>query len=168
MISEQVNGEVVALDGCINLIRAEETPFSKKFFIEAVCELIKLHGEYARKLGITDKIVDEYTEESAAKHFDEEGYYNFIILKAKIYVGILQIKVKKSEFNSLPAIKICKAYIHEIARNTGVFAEAIELVLKCFPEVKSLELDCWYGLPANEVYQHMGFKEAMRLYVKEV
>ena len=152
----------------ITLVNAEESESNKQLFKSMVLELVKYHKEFADRAEIPDSIIDNYTLESAGKHFNESGYYNYIIEKCGIYVGIVQLELIKSTFNGLPALVFHKVYITKLAQGTGAFSDVVELIHKMFPDIHSIELDCWYNLPAQEIYKHLGFKEAYRHYFKEV
>lgn len=152
----------------ISLIRAEDSEYTKQLFKSMVLELVKYHGEYADKAGIQDDVVSGYTLDKAGRHLGQLGYYNYIIDKGGVYVGIVQVEPIISEFNSKPALIIYKIYITKLAQNTGVFQDTLEVLKQYFPDIKSIELDCWYNLPAEEVYKHLGFKSAYTHYFKEI
>lgn len=53
-------------------------------------ELIKYPKQYAKKLGLFDSVVDNYSYEDAIRHINEEGYSQFLIQLDNETVGIME------------------------------------------------------------------------------
>ena len=60
-----------------------------KIFEEYKVELIKFHQEYAEKLGLFDKVVDNYNFNDAIRHIKQKGYFQFLIQIENKTVGII-------------------------------------------------------------------------------
>ena len=91
---------------------------------------------------------------------------HFVILNDKNPCGVLQIKIKQSSFDNNQSLHICKIWSEESI--SGVLRFVINKLKELFPEVNSLELECRYDLPANEIYEHLGFQCFCKNYVKKI
>lgn len=138
------------------MLREVKTPEEIKKFGKYKLELIKYHQQYANKLGLYDEKVDKYTYEDAVRHIGEENYYQFLIIYNDNEVGILEYEIKKSDIDNKDILYIKNIYIDESFRGNGIGKQIIN-------ELKQLnyriELECWYGMPANELYKSLGMKE---------
>lgn len=135
---------------------------NEDYYTEKAVELLKYHKGYAEILGINDKVVDAYTKEDAKKHFNDNNFRHYIIVNGGKNIGILQINLIKSDIDDEECIHISK--IWSDGSYKGVLRGVIGILRNKFKEVKSIELECWYNLPANEVYKHIGFKSYCTLY----
>ena len=138
-----------------------------EYYAETAVKLVKYHKEYADKLGVYDQVVCGYTKDRALRHLGKPGYNHYNIKKCGINIGILEVEKKVSGLNGEPALYIDKVYIEKIARETGVFSIILDILKQKNPDIKTIELECWYSLPATEVYNHLGFKPIVTRYVKE-
>ena len=55
-----------------------------KIFGEYKVELIKFHQEYAEKLGLFDKVVDNYNFNDAIRHIKQKGFKIFTCLSSQL------------------------------------------------------------------------------------
>lgn len=133
-----------------------------EIFGEYKLELIKFHQEWAKKLGLFDKVVDKYTYDRAIKHINEDGYFQFLINHENEDIGIVEYKLEHSEIDSKKIIYVSCLYIKEKYRGLG-FGKSIINELK--KQNMRIELECWYEMPANNMYKSMGMKEIKTRYM---
>lgn len=133
-----------------------------KKFGEYKLELIKFHKEYANKLGLVDKVIDGYTYEDALKHIGEQGYFQFLINYKNNDVGMLEYEIQNSKIDNNKIIYISCIYIKEEYRGLGIGRIIIYELKK---QNIRIELECWYGMPANNLYRSLGMKEITTRYI---
>ncbi len=125
-------------------------------------ELIKEHQFYASKLGLHDIVVDKYNIDDALRHIGEKNYYQFLIIEDNQSIGIVEYKIVKSEIDNKEILYLKNIYIKKDHSGKG-------LGRKVLNELKELnyriELECWYGMPANNFYKSLGFKELKTRYM---
>lgn len=149
---------------CLKLVELSEE--NEQYYIEKIVNLVKYHKQYAEKMGIFDKVVVNYSNADAVKHFNDPFYRHFVILNNKNPCGVLQIKIKQSSFDYNQSLHICKIWSEESI--SGVLRFVINKLKELFPKVNSIELECWYDLPANDIYEHLGFQCFCKNYVKKI
>lgn len=149
---------------CLKLVDVSKE--NEQYYIEKIVNLVKYHKQYAEKMGIFDRVIVNYSNVDAVKHFNDPFYRHFLILNDKKPCGVLQIKIKQSSFDNNQSLHICKIWSEESI--SGVLRFVINKLKELFPEVNSLELECWYDLPANEIYKHLGFQCFCKNYVKKI
>ena len=125
-------------------------------------ELIKFHQQYAQKLGLFDNIVDNYNYDDAIRHIDEKGYFQFLIQIENKTVGIIEYQITKSDIDQEKILYIKNIYIDNNFRGKGVGKEVIKLIKALNYRI---ELECWYGIPANNLYKSLGMKEIKTRYM---
>lgn len=127
-------------------------------------ELIKYHQEYANKLGLQDQMVEKYNINNAIRHIKEDGYYQFLIIDNNETVGILEYQITKSDIDSKDILYLKNIYIKEANRGKGIGKNIIKKLQKLNYRI---ELECWYGMPSNELYKSLGAKEIKTRYILE-
>ena len=77
-------------------------------------------------------------------------------------VGIIEYQITKSDIDQEKILYIKNIYIDNNFRGKGVGKEVIKLI-----KVLSyrIELECWYGIPANNLYKSLGMKEIKTRYM---
>ena len=133
-----------------------------KTFGEYKVELIKFHQEYAEKLGLFDKVVDNYNFNDAIRHIKQKGYFQFLIQIENKTVGILEYQITKSDIDQKEILYIKNIYIDNNFRGKGVGKEVIKLIKTLNYRI---ELECWYGIPANNLYKSLEMKEIRTRYM---
>lgn len=135
-----------------------------ELFAKYKVDLIKLHQEYAKKLGLFDNKVDSYNKDDALKHLNQKDHYQFLIKEDNKDIGILEYKVTKSDIDNSKIIYINVLYIIEEYRKSGIGKKIIkELQNKHY----RIELECWYEMPANYFYETLGMKKIKTRYMLE-
>lgn len=132
-------------------------------FGELKCRLMKEHQKYANKLGIYDKYVDEYTCSRAIRHIDEEGFTEYLILHNNKPIGILETQLIVSEIDNENVLFITSFYIVPEERGQGIGTKVMKDVIDNSPY--RIELECWYEMPANKLYERLGMKPIMKYYM---
>ena len=125
-------------------------------------ELIKYHQQYAQKLGLFDSVVDNYSYEDAIRHINEEGYFQFLIQLNNETVGIMEYQITDSIIDKKKILYIKKLYIKDNFRGKGIGKKVIESLKKLNYRI---ELECWYGMPANNLYKSLGMKKIKTRYM---
>ena len=91
-----------------------------EIFAKYKVDLIKLHQEYAKKLGLFDNKVDTYNKDDAIKHLNAKNYYQFLIREDNKDIGILEYKITKSDIDNSKILYINVLYIIEEHRKSGI------------------------------------------------
>ena len=152
----------------IELVPVETNKNLLGYYLDNAVRLVKYHQKYAEDMGVVDNVVIRYNEEKAGRYIGKPGYHHYVIQKNGINVGIAQIEILEPEDKEAPVMYIHKTYIEELARGTEILSEMIEILKELFPYIKVITFECWYNLPADKIYKHMGFKPIMTKYMKEV
>lgn len=126
------------------------------YFAEKIIVLVKGHTEYANKMGIFDSVVNNYGLKDVVKHFNDFNYRHYIIRNNNVNCGVLQVKLRESTFDGCLCLHICKIWSDKSV--LGILRFVIEELKNRYPEINSVELECWYDLPANDIYEHLGFQ----------
>lgn len=134
-----------------------------KEFGKMKVKLIKYHQQFAKKLGLVDCVVDNYSYEDAIRYIGKKDYYQFLIRNDKDgNIGILEYQITESDIDKNKVIYIKDLYIDEKYRGNGIATEVInELKNKGY----RIELECWYEMPANNLYKKLGMKEIKTRYM---
>lgn len=127
-------------------------------------DLIKFHQQYAQKLGLFDKVVDNYNYEDAIRHINKKGYFQFLIKVENDIVGIIEYQITNSDIDKKKILYIKDFYIDEDFRGKGIGKEVINLLKKLNYRI---ELECWYEMPANNLYKSLGMREIKTRYMME-
>ena len=127
-------------------------------------DLIKEHQYYANKLGLYDMVVDKYNINDALRHIDEKNYNQFLIVNDNQTIGIVEYKIDKSEIDNKEILYLKNIYIKKEFRSNGLGREVLNELKKLNYRI---ELECWYGMPANNFYKSFGFKELKTRYMIE-
>ena len=125
-------------------------------------ELIKEHQYYANNLGLYDMVVDKYNINDALRHIEQKNYYQFLIMNNKQSIGIVEYKIENSEIDSKEILYLKDIYIKKEFRGRGLGREVLNELKKLKYRI---ELECWYGMPANNFYKSFGFKELKTRYM---
>ncbi len=125
-------------------------------------ELIKEHQYYANNLGLYDMVVDKYNINDALRHIEQKNYYQFLIINNKQSIGIVEYKIENSEIDSKEILYLKDIYIKKEFRGRGLGREVLNELKKLKYRI---ELECWYGMPANNFYKSFGFKELKTRYM---
>lgn len=132
-----------------------------KLFGTYKLELIKYHQQYANKLGLIDKVVENYTYNDTIKHLNEVNYRQFLVVNNSNIVGILEYRIEQSEIDDNKILYLKNLYIRKDSRGKGLAKAAINELKKTGYRI---ELECWYGMPANDFYKSLGAKELKTRY----
>ena len=125
-------------------------------------ELIKEHQYYANNLGLYDKVVDKYNINDALRHIDQKNYYQFLIIDNKQSIGMVEYKIENSEIDNKEILYLKDIYIKKEFRGKGLGREVLNELKKLNNRI---ELECWYGMSANNFYKSFGFKELKTRYM---
>lgn len=125
-------------------------------------DLIKYHQQYANKLGLFDEVVEKYDFNDAIKNVGKDGFYQFLIMNNDKEVGILEYQITKSDIDKKDIIYIKNIYIEESYRGMGLGKKVINELRKMQYRI---ELECWYNMPANDLYKSLGAKEIKTRYM---
>ncbi len=125
-------------------------------------DLIKEHQYYANKLGLHDMVVDKYNLEDALRHIAEKDYYQFLIVKDDLNIGIVEYQIMKSEIDDVEILYLKDIYINKNFRGIGLGRKVLNELKKLNYRI---ELECWYDMPANNFYKSFGFKELKARYM---
>lgn len=125
-------------------------------------DLIKEHQYYANRLGLYDMVVEKYNINDALRHIDEKNYSQFLIMNDNQSIGIVEYKIDKSEIDNKEILYLKDIYIKREFRGKGLGREALNELKKLNYRI---ELECWYGMPANNFYKSFGFKELKTRYM---
>ena len=134
-------------------------------FAKYKVELIKSHQQYAEKIGLIDQKVNDYDEKDAIRHMGKSNDYQFIIVYNNHGVGILEYNIETSEIDGLKIIYLKNIFIDNKYRNLGIGSDVL-LELRRQTNLR-IELECWYGMPANDLYKKLGMKELKTRYTWE-
>ncbi len=146
----------------INL-RKVETKDDIDLFANYKLDLIKSHEYYAEKLELVDKKVNSYSKEDAIRNIGKEDFYQFIINYNNIDVGFIEYDIEISDIDSKEIVYIKNMFINNDYRHVGIGTEVLNNLKE---NTKSrIELECWYDMPANELYKKLGMKQIKTRYV---
>lgn len=132
-------------------------------FAKYKVSLIKLHQQCAEKIGLNDQKVKEYDENDAIRHIGKSNYYQFIIIYNNQEVGIIEYNIETSDIDNLKILYIKNIFIDSKYRKLGI-GKAVLLEIRKQTNLR-IELECWYGMPANDLYKNLGMKEIKTRYI---
>lgn len=145
-------------------LRPVKTKEDIELFAKYKVELIKLHQPYANKLGLVDHVVDAYDENSALKYRNKDDYFQCLICLSGQTVGVLEYQITTSEIDDHEILNLENLYILPRHRGCGLGKKVIAELKK---QNKRIELECWYGLPANDFYESLNMKVIKTRYMLE-
>lgn len=126
--------------------------------------LIKYHQQYAQKLGLFDDVVDNYSYEDAVRYVNKKGYFQFLIQLENEIIGIIEYQITKSDIDKKKILYIKDFYIDDNFRGKGFGKEVIQLLKQLNYRI---ELECWYEMPANNLYKSLEMREIKTRYMME-
>lgn len=133
-----------------------------KIFGKYKVELIKFHQQYAKKLGLFDNVVDNYNYNDAIRHINQKGYFQFLIQLENEIVGIVEYQITNSDIDKKEILYIKDLFVDDKFRGKGIGKE----VMKLLKTLKyRIELECWYQIPANNLYKSLGMQEIKTRYM---
>ena len=109
-----------------------------EIFSKSKAELIKFYQQYNG--------VDNYNYDDVIHHINERGYFQFLI----------QVENEK--------LCIKDFYIDNNFRGKGIGKEVIKLLKELNYRI---ELEYWYGMPANNLYKSLGIREIKTRYMMD-
>lgn len=125
--------------------------------------LIKYHQQFAKKLGMFDCMVDNYSYQDDIRYIGKKDYCQFLIINDKdVNIGILEYQITESDIDKNNIIYMKDLYVDEKYRGNGI---ATEVINKLKNKVYRIELECWYVMLANNLYKKLGMKEIKTGYV---
>lgn len=127
-------------------------------------ELIKFHQQYAQKLGLFDNVVDNYSYNDAIRHINEKGYFQFLIQMENEIVGIIEYQITNSNIDKKEILYIKDFYIDNNFRGKGIGKEVMRLLKTLNYRI---ELECWYEMPANNLYKSLGMRKIKTRYMMD-
>ena len=71
--------------------------------------------------------------------------------------GILQIEVKTSNVDMQRIIYIHSLYLTPEYQNVGFGKSILSFIHKQYSNMR-IECECWYGIPASNMFERIGFK----------
>lgn len=145
-----------------NLLKKVESTEEIKQFGKFKVDLIKYHQHYANALGLFDVVVDDYDNNKAIRNIGKIGFYQFLINFNDNYIGIVEYQIQKSDIDNTSILYLKDIYIEESYRGQGISTKIINELKKLNYRI---ELECWYGMPANEFYKSIGAKELKTRYM---
>lgn len=126
--------------------------------------LIKFHQQYAQKLGLFDDVVDNYSYEDAVRHVNKKGYFQFLIQLENEIIGIIEYQITRSDIDKKKILYIKDFYIDDNFRGKRFGKEVIQLLKQLNYRI---ELECWYEMPANNLYKSLGMRKIKTRYMME-
>lgn len=144
-------------------LRKVESNKDIDLFVKYKVSLVKYHQQYANTIGLVDKIVENYNENDAKKHIGENNFFQYIVEYENNDVGILEYSIEISDIDNESILYVNKLFIDCKYRNLGIGKEVL-LKIKNETDLR-IELECWYGMPANELYKDLGMKEIKTRYI---
>lgn len=124
-------------------------------------ELMQYHVGYAEKLGIHDCEICDYSLEQALSTVSSR--HSYLFFRSKEAVGMAQVEEQVSQVDQVPILFVHGIYIKPGARNKSIGGIFLRYLTRKYR--KRIECECWYGIPANELYQKAGFRPIMTRYV---
>lgn len=101
-------------------------------------------------------VVDKYNINDALRHINQDKYYQFLIINNKQSAGIVEYKLENLEIDNKEILYLKDIYIKKEFRGKGLGREVLNELKKLNYRI---ELECWYGMPANNFYKSFRFKE---------
>lgn len=140
------------------LVLVKARPYDA-YFKSIYKQLIDEHQIYAHNLGLHDSVVENY-DISKLDSVENPHLMNYKIKMVKdhhsIYVGVLRIELMFTDIYS-PNNKYC--YIHGLKVTTENHQGVATMILDSLKEIfGAIELECWYDMPANYLYNKLGKK----------
>lgn len=140
----------------LTLVKSEH---NDKFFKKLYKQLLDEHQTYANKLGLIDPIIENYD----LLKLDRTNNKNIMNYKIKMidglqwaYVGVLRIEIMYTDIYN-PGHLYC--YIHGLKVATETHQGVATMILDSLKEIfGAIELECWYDMPANYLYNKLGKK----------
>lgn len=145
-----------------NLLKKVESTEEIKQFGKFKVDLIKYHQQYANELGLFDTVVNDYDDNKAIRNIGKTGFYQFLLNFNNNYVGIVEYQIQKSDIDNTTILYLKDIYIEKTYRRKGISTKVINELKKLNYRI---ELECWYGMPANEFYKSIGAKELKTRYM---
>lgn len=118
-------------------------------------ELINFHQQYAQRLGLFDEVVDSYNYNDAIRNINKKGFFQFLIQTENKTVVMIEYQIIKFDIDKKKILYIRDIYIDENYRGKGIGKEVMNL-LKILNYI--IELECWYEMPANNLYKALGMR----------
>lgn len=166
------------------LITSQSLKQDIKEFATMKIACIKYHKEFAEKLGLDDKVVFNYSELQALQNLDDPSHHHYLIKNDDgINVAAIHMKNSVSAIDEEQITYIKFIYVDPGYRGKGYASEILEkvkdqslipkfrdkgycdLLEKAKARSSRIELECWYGMPANDIYIKLGFKELKTRYM---
>lgn len=130
-------------------------------------KLIKMHGDYAKELGLTDLVVENYTFEKALESITKDNRECGLLFEDNDILGMFLYEIKKSKLaNEDKCCYIHGIYIKERYRNMGLGSDIITYLKELYKDLP-IELDCYYNLKAHNFYKKIGFVPLYTRYIKQ-
>lgn len=123
-------------------------------------DLMQYHLEYSAQIGINDKELLQYTLEQTLSTALARD--NFIFLVDGEIVGMAQVEEQVSAVDDSPILFVHSIYIKPNFRHYSI--GGLFLRYLCRRYKKRIECECWYGLPASNLYEKAGFKPMVTRY----
>lgn len=117
---------------------------------------------FARKQGICDIEIENYSMKNTLKYLDNKRYHNYIAKLGENYVGFVTVKKKRSKYDGKTIIEIVDLYVDSKYRKKGIGEKLFRFVKEKYK--MRIELSCFYDAPANDFYKHLGGKVLECLY----
>lgn len=153
------NGDIMSI-----ILKKLESNKDIKLFGKYKVTLIKFHQKYAQKLGLFDDVVDNYSYEDAVRYVNKKGYFQFLIQVENEIIGIIEYQITKSDIDKRKILYIKDFYIDDNFRGKGFGKEVIKLLKQLNYRI---ELECWYEIPANNLYKSLGMREIKTRYMMD-
>lgn len=145
-----------------SVLRRVETVEDVQQFGKLKVELIQHHQQFANSLGLTDKVVEGYTLDSAIRNVGKFDFHQFLILVDGLSVGVLEFQFTVSDIDDARILYLKSIYIREEHRGKGIGSRVIKWLKRLGYRV---EQECWYGMPSNGLYRSLGAREIKTRYV---
>jgi len=145
------------------MLKNIKTKIDIKLFSKYKFECIKLHQQYANEMELNDQVVEKYTINDTMKHYNKKNYYQYLIEYNNQPVGIVECSKKISKIDNKKYLYLDIIFIDENYRRKQIASDTIKELKEKFK--LRIELECWYDLPANNLYKSMEMKEIKTRYV---
>lgn len=122
-------------------------------FANLKIELMKYHLEFAKKFELLDQELLNYSKEQALS--TAQHRISILFYLDSTPVGMAQMEDQVSEIDNTPILFIHSMYIIPAAHNKGIGGFFLRHIAHKYQ--KRIECECWYDLPACELYRRAGF-----------
>lgn len=120
---------------------------------------IQSHIPYAEKMGYFDNVCNNYSKQQAYDYLDTcETYLIRLSDEKQTIAGFFQIAPNDAFDQN--GITLDNIYVKDEFRSLGIAKQVIEMLTE---KHESIILECFYGIPALELWKKLGFREIAKV-----